>query len=115
MGLFKKKKDLSADELEALRVKAENKKVSAEALNVETSVLDAPLAENSSEDKKPGLTEDEAALKELILAYSKYSGVFSPNDLANMSGPVVRTEDFTLKFAIFAELNKLNRLITDLK
>ena len=99
MNLFKKNK--------------ETVKESKSPMDAESSVVEAPVEQTKTE--KPDLNDQEKELKTLIGEYKKYSEMFSPVDLANMPDTLIKAEDFGLKFAIFAELNRLNRNIEDLK
>ena len=66
------------------------------------------------EKKPPVLTEEEKELLERIRAFKRYSGVFSPNDMANIPDIVLRSEEQNLQFAIFAELQDLNRKMEEI-
>ena len=85
MGLFKKAKE---------------KIVGESPENIEAGVIEPPV---EPKEEKPELNQRELNLKSLLEAYKEYQDVISPVDMANMSVLVHQSEDFALKFAIFAE------------
>lgn len=79
---------------------------------VQGGIIEPELS--SSDKKQPELTEEELELKSLIKHYGKYSGVFTPNDMANTPETVIKSDSNNLLFSIFSEVKKNNDLTAKL-
>ena len=55
-------------------------------------------------------TEQEQKTNELIQSLATYNEFVTPQDVANMSDPSLRSLDLNLKFAIFAKLSEIVEL-----
>lgn len=80
--------------------------------DVEVSVV-SPALESKKEDGKAAEASKDDVLKLFVESFKAYDGVFTPQDVGNMSLVEIRTIEFNLQFAVFCELVKLNKSIKE--
>lgn len=103
--------------------KAHDKELKDVVPDGKSEVVDTPIEpiDDSFPDvSKPELTEEEKAKLDEIRDYKlaeikeyqeEYGDFFTPNDMANISVPVLTAEQMNLLYAQFSETKKLRKLI----